>query len=201
MTHSYVWHDALVFVSWLIHVRFVSHVCDAQKRYLNHKWVMSHILVNQSWVMAHRYGLWATYATENKTTKSIGLIRIRIAALFIENEQIHCMRISPMICNMCLFKTPSLFVENDKIHRMRISPMILGWYVCVSDQWILSFSMNSDGVFERHISHTWLTNGRRMSHVTRTDELWRMTPVLSWETSFAKEPYKRDDILQKRPMI
>jgi len=189
---------------------------------------MSHILMNESWVMAHRYGLRATCATDNKTTKSIGLIRIRIATLFIENDQIHrmrinpilcdmCllktpalfvendkihrMRISPMICNMCLFKTPALFVENDKIHRMHISPMIFGWYICVSAQWILSFSMDSDGVFERHISHTWLTNGRRISHVTRTDELWRMTPVLSWETSFAKEPYKRDDILQKRPII
>ena len=57
---------------------------------------------------------------DNKTTKSIGLIRIRIAALFIENDKIRRMRISPMIFDMCLFKTPALFVENDKMHRTRI---------------------------------------------------------------------------------
>jgi len=43
----------------------------------------------------------------------------------------------------------------------------------------------------------------RLRQVTRMDDMgWRrLVGLMKLQVSFAKEPYKRDDIMQKRPII
>jgi len=52
------------------------------------------------------------------------------------------------------------------------------------------------------MSFLWVTNDSFLSSFIIHDMGWlRFVGSLKLQVSFAKEPYKRDDILQKRPII
>jgi len=52
------------------------------------------------------------------------------------------------------------------------------------------------------MSFLWVTNDSFLSSFIIHDMGWlRLVGSLKLQVSFAKEPYKRDDILQKRPII
>jgi len=90
-----------------------------------------------------------------------------------------------------------------------------------TDDWVMSHIWMSHVIHMNESCHTyeWVVSYRWLSHVTHMDESscthlahlaesqhanmgWlRLVSPLKLQVSFAKEPYKRDDILQKRPII
>jgi len=75
-----------------------------------------------------------------------------------------------------------LFRARNLVFRADLQVMSYMWHNSYSCMWHASYS------YVWHASHSnmgWL----------------RSVGSLNWQVSFTKEPYKRDDILQKRPVI
>jgi len=73
-----------------------------------------------------------------------------------------------------------------------------------------SSAAESCHIYMSHVTHKYVMSYIHMSHVTRyvrqthrmADMGWlRLVGLIKLQVSFAKEPYKRGDILQKRPII
>ena len=71
-------------------------------------------------------------------------------------------------------------------------------FICaMTRSYLCAMSFTHSGMAHIHGTHTWHTHECGMAHIG-----WlRLVGSLKSCVSFAKEPYKRDDIVQKRPVI
>ena len=180
-THSYVWHDSFICVTWLIHM------CDMTHSYM---WHDSLICVRRR---IHMWDMTPSYVCHDSFTcvprpilfapwlYGLGLIMHDIIGLIINAT--HC----------------------DIIIRIFICVPWLIW-ICRKD--IHKCTMTHYDHNDIHRTHDQchsLWHDHKDIHMCTTPYLnmgWlRLVGSLKLQVSFAKEPYKRDDILQKRPII
>jgi len=70
---------------------------------------------------------------------------------------------------------------------------------CHTYEWVMSYIWMSHVTFGGGMSHVWM---RHVTNIKESIMRWlRLVGSRKTYVSFAKEPYDRDDILQKRPII
>jgi len=176
MTHSYVCHDSFVCVPWLIHKCDMTRLdsCDNKSHIcLSH---MNGSCHTYEWVMSHIWMSHVTHMYESRHTYVWVTSHIWMSHVTHMNESCHT---DDWVSNSVESRDKkSIWIDKSSVNLKSVSNQSSKPCTVLQDPSRKDLRDNKS-----HMGWLWLAGSIKLY------------------VSFEKEPYKRDDILQKRPII